>query len=1429
MKANNSFHRLLIVSVTLFCVLFLGSANASHFRFAHFTWEDRSDVAPNTVDFHLTVGFRLSFYFSSSPEIGDIFRPGSFDFGDGSIVAYDYEVIAFSAEEDWIIGQAVEANNVPGVVRHIYPSNGRYTANFTGNARIGELRNSANTRWNVNTLVDLSVSNNSPVSSLPPIVTCPRGACQFLVPAIDNDGDDLTWRFASAAESSISSLPLGLEIDENTGIINWVGSPDSALGLYAVQVIIEDYFESGGVKSAVAIDFIINHQEFATNNPPAFDVPPTPELGATITAMVGQELIIDIHASDPDLNGTVVLNHTGLPVDATFETGTASQTANAQFRWTPSIDDIGQVLLTFIAIDEFGSAGLPHPITIDVQKAALSNVKVIDSISSVGIDIEESLFSQTPFNIEVLSDKTLVEWRFDSFDIDQIENLDVTLKLNNLQPGESRLVVHSLELSYLDENGQLVNQSLGEKVVEVAETLFDLQIAVDQGIYLSGESVKTSVTATNLVGFNASASVQVSIFDVVGNRVLDLNAASLQEFSADSSIDITLSEFDSSDAYVGEYVAKAVLADAATGLEQTVEAPFILVSENGTLVDVSNSVYADQAVYQAWDRAELVGRVKNEALNALFSGGIGNMIVTAPSGAILLDQTVTLNGLSPLASNDFNFYLDLVDAESGDYQVSWQVGDTEGLLLAGSTTSFVVEKEPLQAVRGLTSVDLSQVYHTRANGCDHAVENIGSTTIENLTLSYQLISFDTGLIVSHEQVVVSIEPQESISKRVEIDTVPLAYGGYGCVQMAAVGGQSIDVSAAGFDVLPPRLTSSLELANKSRLLVLLDEPKVCYPLESITLEHYFGFEVFGYWGKSFIVTLTDIDGNQLDQETFDSSYFGETVNSNIADQDLSVSFSQYTGIVTATVSSNSSLKEEGYSLNVELDKVWLGSETRTWQIDSSCERVLTIGNWDDYQSLISYQQNLDLRLEDSAEPNGPINAPDLDQQKAWLENILENAQWPYKIVSNESDFIREFRTGSYQVYALFSENVSLDVWTQKAIREAVNAGAGLIYGGTDDIRHLGLEAALGVHLRGIHGHATAVEVIDESFAALGSIDLPENAQVISAKQHDVTVLALFEHPEHDWSHFDHWFEHADYDHWRAYLRDSDDQSDEGDYAVEWEYWFKDEHLECESDDPYDWTQFSQYLRGFFWNYDACDMDWQALKHTAATINHYGEGEGLYIGFDLLVSSTSGVAAYETMLLNALQMVKPDNVESLPLGPVSVGLSVINLEVETAGRVSLEIVNSTLIGADEFLNDESVWRWDFTIEEDQTLEQFLIFDLPPIGEETTVTALIQSNRDGVYLDQESRGLVFSADRERRTLSEAIDIASQIVSERWWDGRYISIYLKLLYIQESIDEQNFEWAYNSLLMTTNLLLWESSAEARELRLIIDEVIPTVAREL
>jgi len=377
LRSINLYSGLLgVVVFFLIFQIFQPLAMATHFRYGHLTWEKRTDISPNTVAINLTAAFRRDGYSGSAsdghPQIGDVIVEDIGEtklyFGDGnSTDVLFFEVTSYDETENWIIGKAeIPTSRYDKEVIYTYPVSSVYTLYIQSCCRLsasGSHVNNPDGYYRLETDVDLTSSNTSPVSSGFPIVTVEQNSSvSFNVPANDADGDTLAWRVSTSAEASGSaggfSQPLGLAVDSSTGNVSW-NTTGVTLGLYSTQLTIEDG------NTSIPVDFFIKVTQQTTNNSPIFDVPPTPEYGTTYTVNPGELVGFNVQASDQDSGDTVELNHAGLPSGATFDIPSAANPVSSTFSWTPAISDSGSYVVSFKAIDKKGLSA-EHSINITV-------------------------------------------------------------------------------------------------------------------------------------------------------------------------------------------------------------------------------------------------------------------------------------------------------------------------------------------------------------------------------------------------------------------------------------------------------------------------------------------------------------------------------------------------------------------------------------------------------------------------------------------------------------------------------------------------------------------------------------------------------------------------------------------------------------------------------------------------------------------------------------------------------------------------------------------------------------------------------------------------------------------------------------------------------------------------------------------------------
>ena len=342
---------------------FSSLASATHFRFGHVTWK-RVGPNPNTVEFTITQAYRWDYPVAIS-------QP--FQFGDGTqtnlVISTSVRppvggpVIAVNTAENYFISQVK--------VTHTYPNATAYTAGFQACCRLSSLQNANDQTYRVQTRVDLSTTTlGSAVSSVPPVLRFPKdtpGGFTYQLPVVHPGGEPVTCSLASFAESAIPRHPgppsgtyqdpytvptsqwLGIssncQLKWNPASMPWVTSRPL---LYAVQVKL-----TNGT-SSVPLDFVIELKP-GTNRAPSCTGPTGSQ-----TVIAGQTYTANLVGSDPD-GGQLRIGHQGLPPGATLTppaNTTASSPFPAQFSWTPSVSDVGQVnAVTINFTDELGLQG----------------------------------------------------------------------------------------------------------------------------------------------------------------------------------------------------------------------------------------------------------------------------------------------------------------------------------------------------------------------------------------------------------------------------------------------------------------------------------------------------------------------------------------------------------------------------------------------------------------------------------------------------------------------------------------------------------------------------------------------------------------------------------------------------------------------------------------------------------------------------------------------------------------------------------------------------------------------------------------------------------------------------------------------------------------------------------------------------------------
>ncbi|WP_460954170.1 beta strand repeat-containing protein [Spirosoma litoris] len=374
----------------LFCLLgqlvHIPAANATHFRYGNLSWRQLpSDATGRTIEFKLTMGFRLSYSnFSPTPTVGSTVSnanangSAAFTYGDGTTTtAFNFTVTSVNTADDYFYAEAI--------LTKAYSTTGNFTAFIEASARLSTLQNNGDGRYRINSLVNVGAANANlpPASTLPPIVNLPfnQSAATFTVPATDPDGNPLTFSLATAADLGATSYtftqPTNFSIS-SSGVATFDTRSPKAVGqLYNAIIKISDG------KSFVIVDFII--KIVAASDPPVFVYGGiTPANNSTIQTYVGCPINFNVRATDTDpTSNTITLQGVGLPSGATFSPVTGSNTVTSAFSFNPTTE--GTSVTSFYAQDNIGNQAITSVTFRVLQPLLTANASLVCVGSTISL------------------------------------------------------------------------------------------------------------------------------------------------------------------------------------------------------------------------------------------------------------------------------------------------------------------------------------------------------------------------------------------------------------------------------------------------------------------------------------------------------------------------------------------------------------------------------------------------------------------------------------------------------------------------------------------------------------------------------------------------------------------------------------------------------------------------------------------------------------------------------------------------------------------------------------------------------------------------------------------------------------------------------------------------------------------------------------
>ncbi|MDT8282571.1 MAG: hypothetical protein RQ982_07110, partial [Gammaproteobacteria bacterium] len=433
--------------------------------------------------------------------------------------------------------------------------------------------------------------------------------------------------------------------------------------------------------------------------------------------------------------------------------------------------------------------------------AVLSDVQLVSIISGDRVEVDQASFSHPPVSVDVQTDKTVINWQFENFSADQIENIGFDVVLLNPGPNEQRLVTQNVELSYINApGGQRITTALGPQTVLVNDTQFDLQTNTDRSNYGPNEDIQLQALVNNVGTANNSGTVEFLVEDINGLPVVSFAARAFGPLLPATSVAINES-WNTSLFIAGAYRLHIVLKDTDGRVTNEAFSSFSIVNSTVGLPIEGGNVFIAKQSYHTTDTVQIQSRITNDSVNAILNDTLLRVAVLSPQGApVFTRDTVINSALAPGGSTTVLSNLMLDDAVQGTYQVQVSYIDNETTAtIATKNSQFIVARNIALSVSGDVTAEFDELLLGDTQVCTDTINSLIAQPLDSLPVQKNLVNIATQQEVNQQNISVAIAANGTLVETRNEDTSGSA-GDFACVLRVNTGSEFQTIGFATFGV-----------------------------------------------------------------------------------------------------------------------------------------------------------------------------------------------------------------------------------------------------------------------------------------------------------------------------------------------------------------------------------------------------------------------------------------------------------------------------------------------------------------------------------------------------------------------------------------------------------------------------------------------------